>query len=69
MISLFEYIQSCTIEDMAEIFYEYQKQCEENIFTQLKEADIDFTMIEIDKDISISGIMKFLSNRKISDWE
>ena len=60
-MTLFEWIQTCTVEDLAEWLDAFQDQCEENIIQFLRDANIDFTQIQMAKEISIAQVIQMLN--------
>lgn len=45
-MTVFEYLQSCTIEDLAEWLVVFQTQCEDNVVEQFENAGVDVSKIQ-----------------------
>ena len=60
-MSVFEWLQSCSLEEFAEWLVEFQDQCEENVIRQFTAAGLKITRVSMAKEILCARAVNDLS--------
>ena len=60
MMSIFEWLQTCSVEELAEWLVEFQRQSEENILEKSEEEGYAVTRIQFDHTIQVMRMVKHL---------
>ena len=60
-MSIFEWLQTCTVEELAEWLVEFQEQSEENILEKFEKEGYVVTRIQFDRRIQIARMVKDLA--------
>ena len=64
-MSIFEYLQTCSIEEFAEWLVEFQSQCEENILEKFEAEGFVLTRIQFDHTVQVMRMVKHLETEII----
>lgn len=59
-MSIFEWVQTCSIEELAEWLVEFQEQSEDNVLEPFEKEGYSFTAIRLDKRIMIQRMVQHL---------
>lgn len=60
-MSIFEWLQTCTVEELAEWLVEFREQSEENILEELEKEGYVVTRIQFERRIQIARMVKHLA--------
>ncbi len=59
-MSIFEYLQTCSIEEFALWLTEFQDQSEDNVIGQIIKAGYKVTRVQMAKEIKCANMVKWL---------
>ena len=62
-MTLFEWLQSCTIEELAEWLVEFQSQSEYNIFNNVSSQGVSMTIFSLDHNLLVARMINHLETR------
>ena len=60
-MTLFDWLQSCTVEELADWLVTFQSQSENNIFDSVQSQGVTMTIISIDHNLLVARMIKHLN--------